>query len=451
MTFPARRQLGSHRTERNDNVSVTLERLTSTALLQRLALDITRQCQAQCTHCYNSSGPEGEQGEMTRADWLALLDEGAALGVRQVQFIGGEPTLHPDLGQLINRAVDHGFAVEVFTNLILVPKALWPVLRQRGVTLATSYYSDQAEEHEAITKRRGSYRKTRANIAKAIRYSIPVRGAVIDVREGQRVEQAIAELSEMGVTHVGTDRVRGIGRSAGTDDTHQLAELCGYCARGRAAVMPNGEVAGCVMSGGMMTAGNVLTAPLAEIVASPGWAALAAAIQQPPGVAHDVCQPDPCVPEYACLPAGCSPDEDGCTPHIPEPDPVPSSASPIGAMNGACSPETCTPADNCQPSAASLSELSVTDACVPDSCTPGEDSCQPSPGATPVRALAGAGRTLRMGDGCVPDEDSCQPSPGIGPVGVLDRQATRTTAACNPDQDGSDCAPAETEACGPSY
>lgn len=402
-------------------MSVTLERPTN--LLQRLALDITRTCQAQCTHCYNSSGPQGEQGEMTSADWLSLLDEAAALGAQQVQFIGGEPTLHPDLGKLVNRALDHGFAVEVFTNLILVRAALWPVLRQRGVTLATSYYSDRPEEHEAITKRRGSYGRTKANIARALRYGIPVRGAVIDVLEGQRVDQAIAELRELGVTHVRTDRVRGIGRGAGTDDTHQLSELCGHCAQGRAAVMPNGEVAGCVMSGGMMTAGNVRDIPLSEIIASPGWAALAAAIPQPGGAPHDVCQPDPCVPEFSCLPAGCTPDDDGCTPHIPDPNPVPSGASAIGATAG----------------------------CTPDSCTPNEDSCQPSPGAAPVRVLTAAGRTIGMGDGCVPDEDSCQPSPGIGPVRMLDRPATRTATACNPDQDGSDCAPAETEACNPAY
>lgn len=339
---------------------------TDTAQIRKLALDITRQCQAQCTHCYNQSGPQGTAGEMTRADWLNVLDQAADLGVRQVQLIGGEPTLHPDLGELVNRALNHGFAVEVFTNLILIPEALWPVLRQRGVTVATSYYSDRAEEHEAITKRRGSYRKTRANIARALRYRIPVRGAVIDVREGQRVEQALAELREMGVTRVRTDRVRGIGRGADTtgSDTHQLAELCGYCAQGRAAVMPDGSVAGCVMSGGMMTAGNVRTTPLSEIVASPEWAALAAAIPQPRSVPHDECLPtDPCVPEFACLPAGCSPDSDGCQPHIPEP--VPGGASPVGVL---------------------------------------------------VRP---------------------QPRDGRDP--------------CNPDSDGSDCAPAETEACEPSY
>lgn len=243
-------------------MSVTLERPVETGLLRFLALDLTRTCQAQCTHCYNQSSPSGTHGEMTREDWLSLLDQAAAAGVTQVQFIGGEPTLHPDIADLINKAVEHAMAVEVFSNLIHVRATLWPVLRQRGVTLATSYYSDQAAEHEAVTAHRGSYAKTKANITKALAYGIPLRAAIVDVREGQRIDQAITELREMGVQRIRTDRLRKIGRGDNTgQDTHEITELCGHCAKGRAAVLPDGSVAGCVMSGGMMTTGSVRTTP----------------------------------------------------------------------------------------------------------------------------------------------------------------------------------------------
>lgn len=303
-----------------------------------LALDITRACQAQCTTCYNESSPQGTHGVMTREDWLRVVDQAAAAGVRQVQFIGGEPTLHPDLAGLVNRAVHHGLGVEVFSNLIHIRDALWPVLRQRGVTLATSYYSDQAAEHEAITRHRGSYAKTKANIVRSVAYRIPVRAGIVQVRDDQRVAQAEAELYALGVGQVRFDRVRAIGRGAGPRaDTHQLTELCGHCARGRAAVMPNGEVAGCVMSGAMATAGNVRTSSLADILSSRQWQQLEALL-------------------------------------------------PRTQASG----------------------------CVPDSCTPREDSCQPSPG--------------------------------------VDRAAgVPAVSGCNPNSDGSDCAPAETPACSPAY
>ncbi|MFC1439760.1 radical SAM protein [Streptacidiphilus sp. N1-10] len=133
-----------------------------------LALDLTRKCQAKCAHGYNQSGPSGTHGDIAREDWLNVLGHASRMGVTRVQFIGGEVTLHPDLADLINYALELGTGVEVFSNLIDVRDVLWPVLRQRGVSLATSYYSDRADEHEKITQHRGAYLKTKANIEKSI-------------------------------------------------------------------------------------------------------------------------------------------------------------------------------------------------------------------------------------------------------------------------------------------
>ncbi|WP_433894550.1 radical SAM protein [Streptomyces sp. CA-111067] len=201
--------------------------------IRSLALDLTRACQATCDHCYNHSGPGKTTGAMTRDDWLSVLDQAAAMGAGRVQFIGGEPTLHPDLPKLINHAVDSGLAVEIFSNLIHIRPHLWPVLRQRGVSLATSYYSDLAEEHDRITRHRGSYQRTKANITKALGFRIPLRAALVRVRDGQRITEATAELRELGVTHIRTDHLRAIGRGAGDTDHHDVNELCGNCAQAK--------------------------------------------------------------------------------------------------------------------------------------------------------------------------------------------------------------------------
>jgi hypothetical protein len=89
---------------------------------------------------------------------------------------------------------------------------MWEVLAQPGVSLATSYYSDDAPEHDAIVARSGAYTRTTANIAEAIRRGIPLRARVIDVRDGQRVPGALLQLERLGATNVGTDRLRQVGR-----------------------------------------------------------------------------------------------------------------------------------------------------------------------------------------------------------------------------------------------
>jgi MoaA/NifB/PqqE/SkfB family radical SAM enzyme len=67
-------------------------------------LEITGKCQLSCAHCYAESGPTGTHGAMSGADWHRVIDQAADLGVRMVQFIGGEPTLHPDLPELVDHA-----------------------------------------------------------------------------------------------------------------------------------------------------------------------------------------------------------------------------------------------------------------------------------------------------------------------------------------------------------
>lgn len=60
-----------------------------------LWLEITGKCQLACEHCYADSGPTGSHGNTTGADWMRVIDEASELGVEMVQFIGGEPPLHP--------------------------------------------------------------------------------------------------------------------------------------------------------------------------------------------------------------------------------------------------------------------------------------------------------------------------------------------------------------------
>jgi len=166
-------------------------------------LEITGRCQLSCEHCYANSGPTGTHGSMTVNQWEEVITEAAALGAKMVQFIGGEPTTHPDLPSLIHHALVSGTEVEIFSNLVRIQRDLWNVFSQPGVRLATSYYSDQASEHDRITGRRGSYLKTREGIKEAISRGIPLRAGVIGVRHDQHVSQAAQELEILGVANIG--------------------------------------------------------------------------------------------------------------------------------------------------------------------------------------------------------------------------------------------------------
>lgn len=273
-------------------------------------LEITGKCQLECVHCYAESGPGGNHGNMGESDWLRAIDQTADLGVRMVQFIGGEPTLHPSLPTLVDQVLAWGIEVEVYTNLVHVRPALWDSFAQPGVHLATSYYSCSAEEHASIT-RRPSYERTKANIREAIRRSIPLRVGVVNLAEGQRSDRAIEELREIGVTDIGTDNLRQVGRGVRADGAG-LDQLCGHCGTDKVAVSPTGEVWPCVFAR-WMPVGNVREQSLGEILSGSRMTEadrrLRAHFEATTVTGHgpDFCGPENCPPETFCGPGRCPP------------------------------------------------------------------------------------------------------------------------------------------------
>lgn len=227
-------------------------------------LEITGKCQLQCVHCYAGSGPRGTDGAMALADWTRVIDESAQLGGRMVQFIGGEPTLHRHLPELVNHALRKRMDVEVFSNLVQVTPRLWEVFAQRGVRLATSYYTSDPSQHASITRYRGSHARTRGAITEALRRSIPLRVGLIDIHQGRGIDRAHAELVAMGVRDIEIDRVRNVGRGA-RDNRPDMEQLCGGCGQRQVAVAPDGAVWPCVFAR-WMTVGNVRRASLPEII-----------------------------------------------------------------------------------------------------------------------------------------------------------------------------------------
>jgi MoaA/NifB/PqqE/SkfB family radical SAM enzyme len=234
-----------------------------------------------------------------------------------VQFIGGEPTLYRALPDLVSHALERRLRVEVFSNLVHVSPNLWQVFAQPGVQLATSYYTDKSVDHEAITKGPSSHRRTRANIAEAVRRSIPVRVGLIDLADGQRVNEAETDLRDLGVTDFGRDHLREVGRGVRTEQP-STAQLCGHCGQGKIAVAADGSVWPCVFAR-WLPVGNVRDQALADILTGPRMLATTSALIEQFGT-PEAAGSMRCCPFTMCDPQ-CSP---------------------------SCSP-SCRPANNCRP------------------------------------------------------------------------------------------------------
>jgi MoaA/NifB/PqqE/SkfB family radical SAM enzyme len=204
---------------------------------------------------------------MTRTDWERMIQQAKEIGVHKLQFIGGEPTIHPDFAHLVRYAAEVGFpVVEVFSNLIRIPQSMWQLFTGCQVALATSFYSLHAEVHDQITKRTGSQRITLAHIQEALRRGLPLRVGLIEIRADQDLPATEAMLRNLGVTNVSLAGLQGVGRGADLQPTvNEFDGLCGYCHEGKAMVAPDGSVYPCVFSRWLQV-GNVHNAALGEIV-----------------------------------------------------------------------------------------------------------------------------------------------------------------------------------------
>jgi len=293
--------------------------------LSFLWLEITGKCNLTCTHCYADSGPTGDlYGSMDYHHWLRVLDEAAELGCRRVQFIGGEPTIHPRLHDLLGHANHHGFElIEVFTNAMRLGKDLLGCFQRNRVHIATSFYSDDPAVHEGITQSEGSWLRTVRGIRSVIAAGLPIRVGVIETPRNQgHGERVVAFLKGLGVEKVGLDRQREVGRASLvslSSDQEPYSELCGQCWKGKLCVTPSGMAYPCVFArfcpvgDARKGLGNIVRSqPLTAFRSRLGQGRQGLAIH---GHSHH-CEPDDCRPTVGCSPEemSCNPDED-CNPN----------------------------------------------------------------------------------------------------------------------------------------
>lgn len=220
--------------------------------LSFLWLALTNRCNLTCVHCYAESSPhEPLSSAMGRADWMSVINAAYDEGCRAIQFIGGEPTIHPDLGALIECASDCGYSfIEVFTNGISVKRALFDTFVVHKVKLAFSVYGHTPDVHDGITKHPGSFERTIASIQRSLELGIEIRVGVIEMPENRhQIQDTLVHLRAIGVKNVKSDRQRGIGRGAKLNLTVPPdSQLCGSCWKGSLAIDAEGNVYPCVMS-----------------------------------------------------------------------------------------------------------------------------------------------------------------------------------------------------------
>jgi radical SAM protein with 4Fe4S-binding SPASM domain len=134
-------------------------------VLSEIAL--TYRCNLKCRFCYAGCGENTKVSpELSTAQLSTLLDMiFNEAQVPSVSFTGGEPTLRPDLPELVKHAKKTGFWVNLITNGTLVTKELAVKLKDSGLDSAqVSVEAGNAGLHDPIAAVPGSFERTMSGI-----------------------------------------------------------------------------------------------------------------------------------------------------------------------------------------------------------------------------------------------------------------------------------------------
>ncbi len=127
----------------------------------RIQMDITQACTERCIHCYI---PEYDPVFLPFSQIKKVIDEFNAMGGLHVSLSGGECMLHPDFSKIVRYAREKDLIVSVLSNLTLCDAEKVRLLQETESTVQVSLYSMNPKTHDIITRRPGSWMKTKAAI-----------------------------------------------------------------------------------------------------------------------------------------------------------------------------------------------------------------------------------------------------------------------------------------------
>jgi MoaA/NifB/PqqE/SkfB family radical SAM enzyme len=133
--------------------------------LHELVLELTDSCSQLCKHCSSMSGPHKENF-LSRELALDIIHEAKSMGVKQINFGGGEPTTSPSFIDVLNSVISNRMAAEVYTSgVVRNGRGIGPLnyslikaaLGSSPLKFIFAFHSAKAELHDYLADSQGSY------------------------------------------------------------------------------------------------------------------------------------------------------------------------------------------------------------------------------------------------------------------------------------------------------
>jgi SynChlorMet cassette radical SAM/SPASM protein ScmF len=201
--------------------------------LSQLYFYLTEGCNLACRHCWLAPKFQDEKRQypvLSVALFKKIIEEAKPLGLSGVKLTGGEPFMHPDIGELLDYLSSQQISTTVETNGVLCTKELAQKLAQcKNTFVSVSLDGADAETHEWVRGVAGSFEKalqgarylTEAGLKPQIIFS------VMQINKNQ-LEAVVRVAESVGAGSVKFNLVQPTARGERMHEAHQALTIQEY-------------------------------------------------------------------------------------------------------------------------------------------------------------------------------------------------------------------------------
>ena len=211
---------------------------TTTPRLNQLYFYLTDRCNLRCRHCWIEPHytPEDRASTALEPDiFAAILDQAEPLGLTGVKLTGGEPLLHPRIGDLLTIIRRREFSLTVETNGTLCTPELARCLADFPCAfVSVSLDGAEAGTHDWIRGREGSFREAIGGIGHLVASGIRPQIIMTLMRRNKNEIAALVGLAEsLGASSVKFNILQPTARGKHLQQTGEALDIGEMLALGR--------------------------------------------------------------------------------------------------------------------------------------------------------------------------------------------------------------------------
>lgn len=162
--------------------------------MSRIVLELTNRCNLRCRHCVYRRHGGHDDFPLDLLD--SLLAQAKSQGFDELAFTGGEPTLHPQFFEILDRTVAAGYRWGMVSNGWTFPKRYRQLLPFRDALTGLTFSLDGARRstHDGL-RGPGSYRRLLQAMSVCMAVDLPFTLNMVITRYNQTEVEALVELA----------------------------------------------------------------------------------------------------------------------------------------------------------------------------------------------------------------------------------------------------------------